>query len=69
MYEHIKSRVKFNNSISDEFSCELGVRQGECLSPFLFAMYVNDLEDVFYLKGCGWFRYRYDQDIITAICG
>ena len=33
------------------FNCELGVRQGECLSPFLFAMYLNDLEDEFYLKG------------------
>ncbi len=51
MYETIKSRVKFNNCLSEEFSCELGVRQGECLSPFLFAMYVNDLEDDFYLHG------------------
>ncbi len=25
--------------------------QGECLSPFLFSMYINDLEDEFYLKG------------------
>ncbi len=51
MYENIKSRVKFNNCLSEEFSCELGVRQDECLSPFLFAMYVNDLEDDFYLHG------------------
>ncbi|MES9884415.1 MAG: reverse transcriptase family protein, partial [Sedimenticola sp.] len=51
LYENIKSNVKFNNTLSDEFSCELGVRQGECLSPFLFDMFVNDLEDEFYLKG------------------
>ncbi len=51
MYANIKSRVKFNNNLSEGFSCELGVRQGECLSPFLFAMYINDLEDEFYLKG------------------
>ena len=31
-YKHLKNR--------------LGVRQGECLSPFLFAMYVNDMECV-----------------------
>ena len=29
----------------------MGVRQGECLSPFLFSMYVNDLEREFQLKG------------------
>ncbi|MES9880123.1 MAG: reverse transcriptase family protein, partial [Sedimenticola sp.] len=51
MYENIKSRVKFNNQLSEEFSCMLGVRQGECLSPFIFAMYVNDLEEEFYLNG------------------
>ena len=44
MYENIKSRVKYDNQLSNDFSCLLGVRQGECLSPFLFSMYVNDLE-------------------------
>ena len=51
MYNHIKSRVKVDCNISVGFNCDLGVRQGECLSPFLFAMYLNDLEDEFYLKG------------------
>ena len=34
MYQNIKSKVKCNNELSDEFSCSLGVRQGECLSSF-----------------------------------
>ena len=51
MYKHVKSKVKINNSISIGFECNLGVRQGECLSPFLFAMYINDLEEEFHLKG------------------
>ena len=51
MYKNTKSRVKSNNELSDEFTCCLGVRQGECLSPFLFAIYVNDMEDFFYTKG------------------
>ena len=44
MYETVKSKVKSNNTLSEAFSCNIGVHQGECLSPFLFAMYVNDLE-------------------------
>ena len=51
MYENIMSRVKCNNELSEEFSCCLGVRQSECLSPFLFAMFVNDIEDFFYVHG------------------
>jgi hypothetical protein len=47
IYESVKSRVKYCNKLSDEYTCMLGVRQGECLSPFLFSMFVNDLEDIF----------------------
>ena len=39
MYENVRSRVKYNNTLSDDFSWGfLGVRQGESLSPFLFSM-------------------------------
>ena len=51
MYESVKSRVRFQNQISEKFSCMLGVRQGECLSPFLFSMFLNDLEEEFILNG------------------
>lgn len=51
MYVNIKSRVKFDNSLTYEFSSHLGVRQGESLSPFLFGMYLNDLESEFIQKG------------------
>ena len=44
IYSSVKSRVKHVNTLSEPFTCNIGVRQGECLSPFLFAMYVNDLE-------------------------
>ena len=44
IYNSVKSRVKCNNTLSEAFSCNMGVRQGECLSPFLFAMYINDME-------------------------
>ncbi|KAK6166223.1 hypothetical protein SNE40_022972 [Patella caerulea] len=41
MYQDIKSSVKYKNKISATFPC---VRQGENLSPLLFALYLNDLE-------------------------
>ena len=50
MYNNIKSRVKYENLLSNDFTCLLGVRQGECLSPFLFSMYVNDLEEILVLN-------------------
>ena len=51
VYTSVKSRVKNNNILSESFSCSIGVRQGECLSSFLFAMYVNDLEQELSEKG------------------
>ena len=40
----LKTRVFSNGIKSEPFTNSLGVRQGECLSPFLFSMYLNDLE-------------------------
>ena len=51
IYSCVKSRVKHDNTLSELFTCNIGVRQGECLSPFLFAMYVNDLEAELAIKG------------------
>ena len=49
MYCKVKTNVFSNGIKSPPFYSSLGVRQGECLSHFLFAIYVNDLED--YLRG------------------
>ena len=51
MYSCVKSRVRYENKLSEEFTCMLGVRQGECLSPFLFSMFLNDLEEDFAAQG------------------
>ena len=51
MYQSVKSRVKLQGQLSNAFSCALGVRQGESLSPFLFSMFLNDIEEVFIKNG------------------
>ena len=45
MYQNIKSCVRINNETSAFFPSECGVRQGENLSPLLFSLYLDDLEN------------------------
>ena len=44
MYINAKSHVSLKNVLSDSFPCQVGVRQGENLSPLLFAIYLNDFK-------------------------
>ena len=44
MYANIKLRVKCLNSLSDLYSCDVGLLQGEIMSPFLFSLFINDIE-------------------------
>lgn len=49
LYNDAKSCVRYQGQISDYFNCNMGVRQGENLSPLLFSIFLNDLET--FLKG------------------
>ena len=51
MYSKSKSCVLINSEKSSYFGSYAGVRQGEILSPLLFAFYINDLEG--FLRGKG----------------
>lgn len=50
MYKGIKSKVKIGQHLSDFFMCNIGVRQGENLSPFLFSLFINDFGRLFIKK-------------------
>ena len=45
MYQNIKYCVASEGKLSDFFVSNVGVRQGENLSPLLFFIYVDDLEN------------------------
>ena len=45
LYQNTKACIKLNNSISPTFSCNIGVRQGDNLSPLLFSLFINDFEE------------------------
>ena len=44
MYKSVKLCMSVNGKLSSLFECNMGVRQGENLSPILFALFLNDLE-------------------------
>ena len=45
MYEETTASVKHQGMLSDIFECNFGVRQGESISPFLFNLFLNDLDE------------------------
>jgi hypothetical protein len=51
MYKNIKSCVSLKGSISPFFMSDIGVRQGENLSPVLFSLFLNDLQSNMHING------------------
>ena len=45
MYDVAKSCINVGNNLSEVFHCNIGVRQGEKLSPILFAMLINEFKN------------------------
>ena len=51
MYENVRSSVKYNNTLSDDFSWVFQGSDKGNHSPFLFSMYFNKIEEHFFLNG------------------
>ena len=52
LYDKVKCYVQYRGVLSDYFQSDVGLRQGETLSPLLFSLYVNDIEINFVKDNC-----------------
>ena len=43
IYAHTTSCIRINDKLTEWFDCKSGVRQGDCLSPTIFSLFINDL--------------------------
>ena len=58
MYEGVRSCVFTGNMKSNYFTSNAGVCQGENLSPLLFSLYINDLEEYLLAKGNNFIDFK-----------
>ena len=71
IYAKAKSCVKCNSRISKTFPSNVGVRQGENLSPLLFSLFLNDFEysisrrsaDTIQYRGLPFISQLYEQEM------
>ena len=52
MYENVIVKFKNIEGWSKEINCNIGVKQGCSLSPTLFGIYIDKLEDCLEKTGC-----------------
>ena len=64
LYAKVKSCARANDGLTNFFSCSRGVRQGCLLSPILFALFLNDLNDAIRSKANG---VRFGEDVVHSL--
>jgi hypothetical protein len=50
MYDVVKSRVHINNVYGNGLDCNIGLREGNIVSPILFSLFIEDLENYLSVK-------------------
>lgn len=60
MYRKAKSCIRVNGKFSNTFPCNTGVRQGDNLSPLLFAIFINDFDN-FLRDRCNGLQFAADE--------
>ena len=69
LYNAAKSCVRQAGNCSEYFDCNIGVRQGENLSPLLFAIYLNDLESHLTEKNKGVTYWNNEEnEVLLKLC-
>ena len=66
LYQNIKSCIVFSGNQSNFFQSYCGVRQGENLSPTLFSLFLNILENYLHAQDCSGIPIDYTDEEITA---
>ena len=64
MDHNVECCVMLEQHMSDAFMCNMGVTQGENLSPLLFAFYVNDIQEQLIGHNCSYFNFN--NDLVNA---
>ena len=52
MYKNAKTSVKLSDGVTNVFNLEKGIKQGDTLSPFLFNLFLNDVNNIFSSSKC-----------------
>ena len=64
LYRNPKTRVILRDFETEFFDCPIGVKQGDCLSPTLFAIFINDLANEIKASKIG---IDFDKDTLVNI--
>ncbi len=47
MYMNTVASIKLPHGLTEAFETNIGIRQGDCLSPLLFCLYIEDIGNIF----------------------